>query len=320
MITAVVFLFFSFLAFALFMLLSRKRDLRSERLQARVNRALQMADQQSDSALNLSRDDEMSGSPLLQRLLTGLQPAERLNRMINQADMNLTVSRLLTYCGLAGVVAVLAAWTLFSSALLIALIGLFAAVLPLWHVSRTRKKRMAKFQLYLPDALELMSRSLAAGHAFSESLHLVATEMPEPVATEFRVTYEEQKLGLTLKMALDNLSDRVPVLDLRFCITAILIQRETGGNLAELLEQVAFTIRQRFKIMGELKTLTTGSRASAWMLCALPLGVALLLTVLNPDYMRVLWLDPRGHKLILLALAMQALGILTIRKMIQIKI
>ena len=126
-----------------------------------------------------------------------------------------------------------------------------------------------QFLEHLPDALDLMSRALSAGHAFSEALHMVSTEMPEPIATEFRKTYEEQNLGLSLKLALENLTQRMPLLDLKMCVTAILIQRETGGNLAEILEKVAYTIRERFRIMGDLKTLTTSSRMSAWLLCAL---------------------------------------------------
>src|ERR1700749_872319 len=120
-----------------------------------------------------------------------------------------------------------------------------------------------------PGALDLMSRGLSAGHAFTESLHMVATEMPEPIATEFRKTYEEQNLGLSLKLALENMVHRMPLLDLRMCVTAILIQRETGGNLSELLEKVAHTIRERFRILEDLKTLTTSSPMPAWILSGL---------------------------------------------------
>ena len=134
-----------------------------------------------------------------------------------------------------------------------------------------RKKRFDSFLEHLPDALDLMSRGLSAGHGFAEAMHMVSAEMPEPIATEFRKTYEEQNLGLSLKLALENLVDRIPLLDLRMCITAVLIQRETGGNLAEILEKVAYTIRERFRIMGDLKTLTTSSRMSAWLLCGLPI-------------------------------------------------
>jgi tight adherence protein B len=172
----------------------------------------------------------------------------------------------------------------------------------------------------LPDALELMSRALQAGHAFAESLHMISTEMPEPVATEFRKTYEEQNLGLSLKLALENLSERVPILDLRFCVTAIMIQRETGGNLAEILEKVSVTIRERFRILEDLNTLTTSARMSAWILCGLPLFVAVAVTVMNPDYMSVLWRDPRGHNLLFAAAFMQITGMLIIKKILKIKI
>jgi len=188
------------------------------------------------------------------------------------------------------------------------------------HVWWKRKKRFAAFLEHLPDALDLMSRALTAGHAFSESLQMVSSEMPEPIAGEFRKTYEEQNLGLSLKLALENLTQRIPLLDLRMCVTAVLIQRETGGNLAELLEKVAYTIRERFRIMGDLKTLTTSSRMSAWLLCGLPIFVAIAVTVLNPEYMSVLWKDPRGHWLIATALFMQVTGMLIVRKILNIKI
>ncbi len=144
--------------------------------------------------------------------------------------------------------------------------------------------------------------------------------MPEPIATEFRKTYEEQNLGLSLKLALENLAERVPLLDLRLCITAIMIQRETGGNLAEILEKVSYTIRERFRILGDLKTLTTSSRLSAWLLCGLPIGVAAAVTVMNPEYMSILWKDPRGHNLLIAAAFLQITGMLIVRKILRIKI
>ena len=149
---------------------------------------------------------------------------------------------------------------------------------------------------------------------------MVAAEMPDPIAAEFRKTYEEQNLGLSLKLALENLTQRMPLLDLRMCVTAILIQKETGGNLAEILEKVAYTIRERFRIMGDLKTLTTSSRMSAWLLCALPIFVAIAVTVMNPDYMSVLWKDQRGHYLIAAAMFMQITGMLIVRKILDIRI
>src|SRR5206468_10378248 len=137
---------------------------------------------------------------------------------------------------------------------IMSLIGIAMASLPFRHVWWKRKNRFVQFLEHLPDALDLVSRALSEGHAFSEALHMVSTEMPEPIATEFRKAYEEQNLGLSLKLALENLIQRMPLLDLRMCVTAVLIQRETGGNLAEILEKVAYTIRERFRIMGDLKT------------------------------------------------------------------
>jgi tight adherence protein B len=240
--------------------------------------------------------------------------------MLDQADLHITPSRLVMFSMMAGMLAALSVSVISASIILMVVFGLMAASLPFIHVWWKRKKRFDAFLEHLPDALDLMSRALSAGHAFSEALHMVSAEMPEPIATEFRKTYEEQNLGLSLKLALENLTQRIPLLDLRMCVTAVLIQRETGGNLAEILEKVAYTIRERFRIMGDLKTLTTSSRMSAWLLCGLPIGVALAITVMNPEYMSVLWKDSRGHYLIGAALFMQVTGMLIIRKILSIKI
>jgi tight adherence protein B len=221
---------------------------------------------------------------------------------------------------MAGILGALAVSMLTPLWLLSLLGGVVAAALPFLHVFWKRSNRLRAFLSLLPDALDLMSRALQAGHAFAESLHMIATEMPEPIATEFRKTYEEQNLGLSLKLALENLSERIPLLDLRICITAILIQRETGGNLAEVLEKVAHTIRERFRILEDLRTLTTSSRMSAWILCGLPIFIAVAVTIMNPDYMSVLWNDPRGHRLLFVAVVLQITGMLVIRKILRIKI
>jgi len=239
---------------------------------------------------------------------------------IDQADLHITPSRLVMFSGMAGMLAALAASVVSISILFMFFAGVVAAAIPFIHVWWSRKKRFDRFLEHLPDALDLMSRALSAGHAFSEAMHMVSSEMPEPIATEFRKTYEEQNLGLSLKLALENLTQRIPLLDLRMCVTAVLIQRETGGNLAEILEKVAYTIRERFRIMGDLKTLTTSSRMSAWLLCALPIFIAMAVTFLNPDYMSVLWKDPRGHYLIAAALFMQITGMLIVRKILKIQI
>jgi tight adherence protein B len=244
---------------------------------------------------------------------------KRLDQMISQADLEITVSRLLAFCLFAGLMAGLATYTVFN--LVFALVFMIvAAGLPILHVNRKRKKRLLAFNAQLPDTLDLLSRSLAVGHALSESLHQVALEMPEPIAGEFRITFEEQRLGLATKVALDRLAERIPIMDLRLCVTAIHIQRETGGNLAQVLEKVSQTIRERFKLMEEFRTMTTSSRGSAWILCALPIVIVLLLTAINPNYMDMLWHDPRGHYILGGAVLMQLLGMITIRKILDIRV
>lgn len=316
-----IFLFFLCLTYAGYLLATRNSDARRERMRERLAAALrERAGDEEGGEVRLTRQGEMSGIPFVAALLGRLGLARRVHRMISQADVQITVMRLIAFSAAAGLVAFLAAVTVTGSPVLLVVLPAAAASVPLAHIAWRRKSRLAKFLEHLPGALDLMSRALSAGHPFSETLQVVAAEMPEPVASEFRVTFEEQKLGLSVKRALENLGERVPLLDLRLCITAILIHRETGGNLAELLDKVATTIRERFKIMADLRAMTASTRGSAWLLCLLPLCVALLMAALNPEHMSVLWRDPRGHKLLALAFAMQATGMLLVRRILNIKI
>ncbi|HEU4713382.1 MAG TPA: type II secretion system F family protein [Pyrinomonadaceae bacterium] len=315
-----VFVFCLLLTYALYLFTVRGSDKRRALLNERLAEAIRSSAHSGDADVQLAREELLSEIPWLNRSLVKIQITSRLKRWIDQADLNITVMRLVLFSATAGVLAFLAMSMISQSYLLRTVVGAIAASLPFLHVMGKRKKRMNRFLQLLPDALDLMSRGLSAGHAFTESLHMVATEMPEPIAGEFRKTYEEQNLGLSLKLALENLVHRMPLLDLRMCITAILIQRETGGNLSELLEKVAYTIRERFRILEDLKTLTLSSRWSAVLLCALPILLAVYMTVMNPDYMGVLWRDPRGHKLLAIAAVMQVMGVLMVQKIMKIKI
>lgn len=318
LISTTVFLFFLFLVYTLFLVASRKSDARQERLQQRVADALRGL-RSADGEIQISRDDSIGGHPVINRLLSSIDFIKSLDRMIRQADVRITVSRLLAFSFLAGLMAWMAAYTVVSFVFALFL-AIPAAALPLLHVSLKRKKRLIKFNAQLPDTLDLLGRSLAVGHAFSESLNQVASEMPDPIAMEFRITFEEQKLGLTMKAALDRLTERVPLLDLRLCVTAMNIQRETGGNLSEILEKVAQTVRERFKLMEDFRTMTTSARGSAWILCGLPIGIILLMTAINPDYMSLLLHDQRGHYILAIAAVLQFLGIVTIRKILAIRV
>lgn len=319
-ISFLVFVFALFLVLGAYLLATHGTDKKRARLQKRLSEALMHSAQSDDVDVILARNELMSEIPWVNRTLISLQAALHLKRMLDQADLHITPSRLIMFSFMAGMLGALAASVLTVFIPLMILAGLICASLPLVHVYYRRKKRFDKFLEQLPDALDLISRALSAGHAFSEALHMVSVEMPDPVATEFRKAYEEQNLGLSVKLALENLTARMPILDLKMCVTAILIQRETGGNLAEILEKVAYTIRERFRILGDLKTLTTSSRMSAWLLCGLPIFVAVMVTVMNPEYMSVLWKDPRGHYLIAAAMFMQVTGMLIVRKILKIKI
>ena len=315
-----VFLFALFLVLGAYLLATHGTDAKRARLQKRLSDALLHSAHTEDMEVVLARNELMSEIPWLNRSLVRVQAALHVKRMLDQADLHITPSRLVMFSGMAGMLAGLAVSVISISIIPILAAALVAAAVPFAHVWWKRKKRFNAFLEHLPDALDLMSRALSAGHAFSEAMHMVSLEMPEPISSEFRKTYEEQNLGLSLKLALENLTQRIPLLDLRMCVTAVLIQRETGGNLAEILEKVAYTIRERFRIMGDLKTLTTSSRMSAWLLCGLPIFVSIAITFMNPEYMAVLWKDPRGHYLIATALMLQITGMFIVRKILRIKI
>lgn len=315
-----VFLFALFLVLGAYLAATHGTDAKRRRLQKRLTEALLHSAHTEDVEIVLARNELLSEIPWVNRSLVRVQAAMQLKRVLDQADLHITPSRLIMFSVMAGILGALAASVVTPYILIMFVCGLAAAVVPFVHVYWRRKKRFDQFLELLPDTLDLISRALSAGHAFSEALQMVSAEMPEPVATEFRKTYEEQNLGLSLKLALENLTQRMPLLDLRMCVTAVLIQRETGGNLAEILEKVAYTIRERFRILGDLKTLTTSSRMSAWLLCALPIFVAIAVTVMNPEYMSVLWKDQRGHYLIAAAMFLQVTGMLIVRKILKIQI
>jgi tight adherence protein B len=319
LISTIIFLFFLFLTYALFLLASRKSDARDERLEQRVAEALRESETSFEGEIRITRDDSIGGNATVNRLLSSLDFVKRLDLMIKQADVHTTVSRLLGFSAVAGLMGALAASTVVNS-IGVVVLALVAAAVPILHVVWKRKKRLHTFNAQLPDTLDLLSRSLSVGHAFSEALNQVGTEMPDPIAAEFRITFEEQKLGLSIKMALDRLTERIPVMDLRLCVTAMHIQRETGGNLAEILEKVSHTIRERYKIMEDFRTMTTASRLSGWILCGLPFLLVFVLTVFNPDYMGVLIHDQRGHYVIAFALVWQMFGMLLIKKFLSIKV
>jgi tight adherence protein B len=199
-------------------------------------------------------------------------------------------------------------------------LGIVALSVPLAYVAFMRARRLAQFEEHFPEALDLIGRAVRAGHAFTTGLEMVSKESSEPVSGEFRATFEEQNFGLPLRDALLNMAERVPVIDVRFFVTALLVQKETGGNLAELLDELSRLIRERFRIYREVKVRTAQGRLTAAVLIALPFVMLIVMELLNPTYVQVLWTDPLGPIMLGGAAGLQVLGALIIWKIVHIQV
>ena len=284
--------------------------------------AVRKAEQRGDVAMDLQlvRDEMLSSVPLLNRLMMRLSWTLRLQNLITQAGMDTKPGKILLYCGvgfLSAYVIVSFIYGKISAGLIAALVG---AAVPLLVVLFRRHRRLSQFELRFPEALDLLGRAVRAGHAFTAGLEMVSKESPEPVAGEFRTTFEEQNFGLPLRDALANLAARVPLVDVRFFVTALLIQKDTGGNLAELLDELARVIRERFRIHREVQIKTAQGRLTAAVLIALPIAMLLLMRVVNPAYVHVLFDDPLGVKILIGAAVMQFIGSAILWRIVHIEV
>jgi len=243
-----------------------------------------------------------------------------LGLLFEQADTSLTASRFFAISGALGAAGAAGALFMGGHPGLIPFAALMTGILPLMWLIMRRRRRMKKFAAQLPDALELMSRGLRAGHSLQAGFKLVADEMMAPIAVEFERVFEEQNLGIPMDEALNTLTNRVPNLDLKFFSTAVILQRQTGGDLAEILDKIGHLVRERFKIWGQVQALTGEGRLSGIVLLALPPVLFLAVYKLNPDYVMVLFTDPMGKQMLAGGVVMQVLGALVIRKIINIKV
>lgn len=242
-----------------------------------------------------------------------------LAKVIEQADANVKPSALLGV-GLVAAFAsgIFTAWMVNIYVAPVAALGCLTA--PFLWLFWKRKKRLASFASQLPDGMELVARALRAGHSLSAGMHVVAEEMPQPICKEFGRVYEEQNLGIALEEALNGMCERVPNLDLKFFVTSVAIQRQTGGDLAEILDRIGYVIRERFKILGQVKALTAEGRLSGIVLIALPICLFLLMLWMKPDYIEMLWKDPMGVKMSIGAIVLMIIGSYSIKKIIDIKV
>jgi len=289
-----------------------------KRLQKRLKDVSGTADQPELNSL--LREKYLSELSPTERWLESLPLMEKLSRVIDQSGHRIPSYRLVLLSLVLGCVGFIVGWVVTRQLMFSAPIALVVAVLPLFKIYRDRSVRFQKFEEQLPEAIDLMRRALQAGHPFRESLHLVSQDMPDPIAREFGITFADINYGNDVRRAMLGLLDRVPSITVMALVTSVLVQKETGGNLAEILEQISTVIRGRFKFQRKVKTLSAEGRMSAWILCLVPFALVLLLMVTTPDYLPVLVEDERGRKFILYAFGGMVVGIYWVRKIIRIAV
>lgn len=291
----------------------------AKRLERRM-RALSAGGSEEGEASIIKRRLLAESAPL-QQLVLSLPRIRELDRLLQQAGSTWSVGTFVLLTFVFGIGAFfLARFVPLLHWGFAALVAMGGAVLPFLYVLRKRAKRLYKIIEQLPDALDLISRALRAGHAFPSGLQMVGEETQDPIAGEFRIVHDEINFGVSVPAALTNLASRVPRPDMRHFVIAVLIQRETGGNLTELLANISTLIRERMKLLMKVQVLSAEGRLSAWILCILPFVLAGIINLVNPRFMSVLWTDPLGLKLIYAALIFMGIGALWMRKIIRIRV
>ncbi|QOR38329.1 type II secretion system F family protein [Billgrantia diversa] len=256
----------------------------------------------------------------LERLLERLPGMERLHQLIEQAGQETPAYRVVLYSVCLGGVSGVAGYLLLPQPLLGVLLGLGVAAFPFMRLTRARKRRLARFEEQLPDALIIMARALRAGHPFSDAMQLVAEELADPVASEFRIAFMEINYGGDVRGSLLGLLRRVQSVTVMIFVTSVLIQKETGGNLAELLDNLAAVVRERFRFQRKVRTLSAEGRMAGWILSLLPFALGGILMLINPEFIPMLTEDPLGRQLVVVAFVMVVIGILWLRKIVRVEV
>jgi tight adherence protein B len=268
----------------------------------------------------LKEAERLSEMPLFNRLLSqSTRVSAPVQRMLTSAGLRMTVGTLLLLSGVSGLAAYFFASYFLRAPLVGIPLGLAAAYLPFAYVSFMKGRRMTKFEEQFPEAIDLLARSLRAGHAFTTGVEMVGAELADPVGAEFRLMYDRQNFGMPMADTLRQFAERVPIIDARFFATAVLTQREAGGNLSEVLDNLAGVIRERFKVKRQVRVVTAHGRMTGWVLSGLPPALALALFLINPNQMMILVRDPLGVQMIIVAIVLQVVGTLVIRKLVDIE-
>jgi len=316
------FLVFVIVAVAVFALISLvdQRNAQARLLRERLADERKTPERNPEEELALLRDEQLSRIPALDTLLRRSERVSNIQKMLAQAGMDVRAGNFLGLCALVGIGGSIAGY-FASKRIEVAWIALLIGfVLPYSVVSYKRNKRFEKFEELFPEAIDTLARAVRAGHAFTTALEMITDEVSEPVSGEFRQLYEEQKFGMPVRDALMNLTERMPLVDVKFFVTAVMLQRETGGNLAEILDNLSYVIRERFKIQRQVRVYTAQGRLTMGLLMGMPPIIVTVMMVLNPMFIKPLFSDPIGHTLLVAGITLQTVGYFVIRKIIKIQV
>jgi tight adherence protein B len=322
--TAALLAFFVFLivalgAFAIGSLFDQ-RSARARLLKERLSDERKAPERSPEEELALMRDEQLSEIPALDAFLRRSERISALQKMLAQAGMEIRAGNFLGLCALVGIGVAIVTYILSRHIEIAWAAMLVGFLLPYSYASMKRQKRFNKFDELFPEAIDTLARAVRAGHAFTTALEMITSEISEPVAGEFRQLYEEQKFGMPVRDALLNLTERMPSVDVKFFVTAVMLQRETGGNLAEILDNLSYVIRERFKIQRQVRVYTAQGRLTMALLMGMPPIIVVVMMALNPAFIRPLFSDPIGHTLLVGGITLQTVGYFVIRKIIRIQV
>jgi len=319
LIALIVFVAVALATFAIASLFDERRA-QARLIRERLATVQKAAEREPDAELALLRDEQLSRIPVFDSLLRRSARVSAIQDSLLQAGMKYRAGNFLVLClacgGLAGFASLV--WSRNPAIAGAALI--IGSFLPYAFVSYRKQKRFEKIEALFPEAIDTLARAVRAGHAFTTALEMISNETTEPLAGEFRQLFEEQKFGMPVRDALMNLTERVPLVDVKFFVTAVMLQRETGGNLAEILDNLSYVIRERFKIQRQVRVHTAQGRLTMLLLMGMPPTVVAVLSVFSPDYVFPLFHDAIGHALLVVSIALQTIGYFVIRKVIRIQV
>jgi tight adherence protein B len=319
LLAILVFVVVALAVFAAMSLLDQ-RSAQARLIKERLANERQTPQRAPEEELALLRDEQLSQIPALDDFLRRSSRVAALQKMLVQGGIAMRAGNFLGFSALAGLAATVVAYAL-SKRVEVAWVALLVGfLLPYSYASFRRNQRFEKFEELFPEAIDTLARAVRAGHAFTTALEMITNEVGEPVSGEFRQLYEEQKFGMPVRDALINLTERMPLVDVKFFVTAVMLQRETGGNLAEILDNLSYVIRERFKIQRQVRVYTAQGRLTMALLMGMPPIIVTVMIVLNPSFIRPLFSDPIGHTLLVVGIILQTVGYFVIRKIIRIQV